>query len=194
MTCAVAGSRSTIARAFAQLARSRETVELARLADTSRARERYFITTGYLAGRALLELGPADAALTWERNFLEVARFCDEVFDRNEAVRIVVLGSESGFAGSHDMAYAGAKAALHRYVETKRLRAPAQMLVALAPHVVWDTNMTQERDDLGALRGRSKVTRLGRWLTALEVAREAYHLLYDASPSLSGQVIRMRVE
>lgn len=162
------------------------------LSDMPDDMDRYLICTGYLAGKSLSEISDDKAAKTWTRNFVEVAQFCDRVFETNEAARICVMGSESAYAGSYDTAYAGAKAALHRYVETKRLHEPRQMLVALAPHIIEGTGMTDRRDDHEDLARRAQENRMGRWLAAEEVAREAHHLLFHASPSLSGQVIRMR--
>jgi NAD(P)-dependent dehydrogenase (short-subunit alcohol dehydrogenase family) len=188
------GARSTIAKAFVDYVEKRHPakVTIGKLADLSQDLDAYLICTGYLAGKTISTIGPGDAAMTWRLNYVDVARFCDQVLAANPRARICVLGSESAFKGSYDMAYAGAKAALHTYVETKTLTQPRQMLVALAPHIVWDSNMTQARADLGDLKARGTDQRMGRWLTAAEIAREAAHLLIDASPALSGQVIRMR--
>lgn len=155
---------------------------------------RYLICCGYLAGRALSEMTDEESARTWDLNFFQPARFCDRLFAANHRARVCVIGSESGFSGSFDMAYAGAKAALHLYVETKRLLHAEQMLIALAPHIIWDTGMTQRRPDTEVLALRCGGNRLGRWLTAGEVAREAHHLLFRASASLSGTIVRMRAQ
>jgi NAD(P)-dependent dehydrogenase (short-subunit alcohol dehydrogenase family) len=90
------------------------------------------------------------------------------------------------------MAYAGAKAALHLYVERKQLSSADQQLVAIAPTVIWDSGMTQRRPDLRELAARGEATRLGRWLKAREVAEQARQVLCGASPFLSNTIIRMR--
>lgn len=190
MTVGITGARSTIAQAFINMVG--EDVYASTIHAMRLDLPRYLICTGFLAGKRLADQKQQTLDQTWRLNFTDVARFCDRLFDRNVGARVVVIGSESGINGSYDMAYAGAKAALHRYVETKCLDHPDQMLIALAPHVIWDSGMTQRRDDLSDLEERGKANRLGRWLTAREVAAEAVHLLYKASPSLSGQVIRMR--
>lgn len=154
--------------------------------------DRVLICTGYLAGQSLREISEQDLDLTWQLNFVQPARFCDQLFEINPRARVCVLGSESGFSGSYDMAYAGAKAALHCYVRTKRLAHPEQMLVAIAPHIIWDTRMTQRRKDLPELEARGAGQRMGRWLNAMEVAQEALALL-RGSPALSGSIVRMRV-
>ena len=191
-TVGIAGAGSTIATEFCGLLPPEERVVARRIDQLALSYDRYLICTGYLAGKSLSDISAEQADLTWNLNFVRVARLIDDVIARNGAARICVIGSESGFSGSYDAAYAGAKAALHRYVETKRLRTDRQMLVALAPAIIWDSGMTQRRNDLGEVERRGDANRMGRWLTAEEVATEAYHLLYNASPSLSGQVIRMR--
>lgn len=165
-----------------------------RLSEMPPGLERYLICTGYLAGKRLGEISREEADLTWRRNFLDVARFCDLAFCANPKARICLIGSESGYRGSFDMAYAGAKAALHLYVETKRLGSPDQQLVAIAPTIVADTAMTRRRQDHEALEARAQATRHGRWLEAREVAAQAYQALFIATPFLSNTIIRLRGE
>ena len=192
MRVGVAGGNSTIAMEFAALLEEEHGLMVGSLASMPPDLDRYLICTGYLAGKALQELSIEEAGRTWLINFLAVAQFCDRVLDVNDRARICVMGSESGFSGSYDSAYASAKAALHHYVEHKQLTGKEQMLVGLAPHIIWDSGMTNRRDDLDELARRAEHTRLGRWLTAHEVAAEAHHLLFGASVALSGQIIRLR--
>lgn len=191
MMIGILGAGSTIAQEFRDFT-SDPMIE-GHFDDVPRDLDKYLICTGYLAGKCLETISHEEAKKTFFLNFLEPAKFCDEVFAHNPRAKIVLIGSESGFKGSFDMAYAGAKAALHLYVETKRLNHAEQMLVAIAPHVIGDTRMTQRRGDVEALQQRAQCNRLGRWLNAREVAREAYELLYRASTALSGTIIRMRV-
>lgn len=188
---AVTGAKTTIAQAFIDRLPEGETVQRRRIADLGVTAHRYLICTGFLAGKKVGDLSPEEQALTWDLNFAAIARALDLLFAVNQQARVVVIGSESGFSGSYDMAYAGAKAAMHRYIESKPIGGQ-QMLVGLAPHIILDSAMTQRRDDLERLEQRAEANRLGRWLNPIEVAREARHLLYEASLSLSGQVIRMR--
>jgi NAD(P)-dependent dehydrogenase (short-subunit alcohol dehydrogenase family) len=188
----IAGSGSTIARAFRTLLPSGEQVVADRLSDMPADLDRYFVCAGFLAGKTLSEIGLEDAWATWDRNFIAPARFCDRVLRSNPRARICLMGSESGFKGSHDMAYAGAKAALHLYVETKRLEHPGQQLVAISPTIILDTNMTRRRTDKKALEARAAATRHGRWLDAAEVASLAYQALFAATPFLSNTIIRLK--
>lgn len=194
-TVGVAGATSTIAKAFCSMLPEGVMPWCDRLAEFDDVSlgtiDRFLICTGYLAGKTLRELEPEEAQLTWLKNFVQPARFCDRLFALNPKARVCLIGSESGFAGSYDMAYAGAKAALHLYVQTKRLEHPGQQLVAIAPTVIWDTHMTQRRDDLAAVGRRFGATRHGRCLTAPEVAQQAYQALFAATPYLSNTIIRM---
>lgn len=156
--------------------------------------DRYLICSGYIVGQSLREIHLVDADETFYANFLDIARACDRIFDANPRARICIIGSESGERGSYDMTYAGAKAAMHLYVRTKKLTSPDQMLVALAPHIIADAGMTTRRPDFEATMERAKETRLGRWITAQEVAQMAHDALMRWPTSLSGQVIRMRCE
>ncbi|TAK83393.1 MAG: SDR family oxidoreductase [Aquabacterium sp.] len=165
---------------------------LAHLHSTPINVDRYLICTGYLAGKSIDEIRSDHLAETFSRNFAEIARFCDKVFAIRPEARVCIIGSESGFAGSYDMAYAGAKAAIHLYIETKRLKYAEQMIVGIAPGIIWDSNMTQSRDDRELLSDVSDHNRLGRWISAKEVAELAHYLLMEASPAVSGQIIRMR--
>jgi NAD(P)-dependent dehydrogenase (short-subunit alcohol dehydrogenase family) len=190
----IAGGQSSIAREFIALLPDGEEPYVDRLNEMPFDLDRYLICTGFLAGKAISCIDPEEANLTWRKNFVDIARFCDRLFIVNPRARVCVIGSESGFEGSFDMAYAGAKAALHLYVETKRLKSPEQQLLAIAPCIISDSNMTQRRNDLRACEARGAATRHERWLTAREVAVQAHQALFIASCFLSNTVIRMRGE
>lgn len=154
--------------------------------------DQYLICSGYLAGKNLLEIDFDEANETWHANYIAICTFLDKLFDQNPYARVCVIGSHSGFEGSHDMAYAGAKAALHTYIETKRLKHGKQLLVGLAPHIIWDSGMTQKRDDLAELQKRSLENRTNWWLTSAEVANIASYVLFNAPTTISNQIIRIR--
>lgn len=187
----IAGHNTTIAQEFMSL-RPNDQYVRDRLQDLPLDLGRYLICVGFLAGRSLTEINAEDAWRTWATNYLEPARFCDRVFAVNPQARVCVIGSESGYNGSYDMAYAGAKAALHLYVETKKLTGPKQQLVAISPTIIRNAGMTQRRADLGQLEARAARTRHGRWLEAREVAQLANSLLNGTTSFLSNAVIRLR--
>lgn len=189
----VCGDQSTIAQDFI-LCHTTGDVATTRLHNAPHDAGAYLICAGYLAGKVARDQSVHEIQRAFEANFVEVVQLCDDLIDGNPEARICIIGSESGFSGSHDMIYAGAKAALHLYIETKRLRTPEQLLVGIAPHIIGDSGMTRRRSDYEATIARGRKTRLGRWLFAQEVADLAAFLLYSASPALSNQVIRMRSE
>lgn len=181
------GARSSIARAFVKLLPDgEEYIE----EPAQPFCDRYLICQGYLAGKRIVEMTNEQALRTWTDNCADIMAECELIFDHNPEARVCIIGSESGIAGSFDHAYAAAKAGIHHYVETRRLAAPGQQLVAIAPTVIWDSGMTQRRDDLDACAARGAARRRGRWLWAREVAALAYFVLYIDSGSISNAVIR----
>lgn len=191
MKVGIAGSRSTIAREAIAL-RPNWSVVHGEPRHLPPDLDAYLVCTGYLAGQPIKTIKTDDAVRTFELNFLSTARMCEHIVEVNDRARICVIGSESGFKGSYDMAYAGAKAAMHLYVETKVLRTPEQLLFAIAPSIIADSGMTERRPDYGETMQRGLQTRLGRWLRAREVAALAVQLLESGSPALSGTIVRMR--
>lgn len=187
----ITGAKSTTAQALIELARSHDMIHRASILDMPIDLNRYFIATGYLKGKQLAGLSVGCSFMTWNLNYAAVGALCDRIIAVNDDARIVVMGSESGFAGSYDMAYAGAKAALHLYIETKRLRTPDQLLVALAPHIIADSGMTERRSDYAETMQRGAGTRIGRWITAAEVAKVAHWCLYEAPVFISNSIIRL---
>lgn len=182
---AVTGMSSAIAREFSAISPE----PLVRFRQGIRA-GRYLFCQGVLHGRSMADHLPRSLADTFEANFAAVARACDAIFADEADARVVVIGSQSGFGGSYDMAYAGAKAALHLYVEAKRL-GPAQQLVAIAPGIIADAGMTERRADQAELARRASAHPKGRFLTAAEVARLVRFLLFEDAGYLTGTVIRM---
>lgn len=188
MSIGIFGSGSTLARALISILPIGDPVIDQDVPDGC---DRYFFATGFLVGDPVGKLSDAELSTTFQANFSAIAARCDRIFDVNEHARICIIGSESGFAGSYDMAYAGAKAAMHLYIERKRLIDPGQQLVGIAPTVVWDSGMTQRREDIEDCEQRGRERRRGHWLAAMDVARLAHFLLYEDSGSISNTVVRM---
>lgn len=185
---AISGPRGTIARRFLSTS-DHIVVQTRRNArNLPLDCDEYLLCAGVLHGEQINDLSDEQLAETLRVNFTDVARFCDKLFAVNDHARVCVIGSYSGITGSYDMAYAGAKAALHLYVETKRLRTANQHLVAIAPTIIEDSGMTQRRTDLQATLDRGKDRRLGRWLQAAEVARIAHFALKE--DALCNTVVR----
>lgn len=183
----ITGRRSTITREFVDICNDQ--VRYGTVLDLPLDLDKYLLCHGVLYGESPIEMDRDKVQETWMANYASIIRFCDMLFDCNPSAKMCVIGSESGYKGSYDMAYAGSKAALHMYVENKRLLHPKQHLVCVAPTIIENSGMTKRRDDLGDVVLRGLNRRMGRWLNAAEVARVCNFALNE--PSLSNTVIRM---
>lgn len=189
---AIRGAASVIAQSLVPLLPEGEVVaEVGRRDAPPLGAERYLFCQGVINPARIVHQSDLTVAKTFLVNAGRVIRDCDRILEANDRARIVVIGSESGFAGSFDGAYAAAKAALHRYVETKRLRTADQQLVCIAPTIIRDAGMTTSRHDIADVDRRGEQHPKGRWLTAAEVARVIRFCLYEDRGYLTGAVIRM---
>lgn len=187
----ITGFGSQIARELVAIAPRDEVIEPARSPGVRLDGDRYLFAQGYLAGKAPAEITSEEKTRTAWVNFHSIEADLDALFVENRRARVVVIGSDSAFAGSYDEDYALAKARLARYVEDKRLVFPSQQLVCLAPSIIGDAGMTTRRTDTARLEQRRRRHPKQRFVTAAEVARLAYYVLYQDSGYLSGVVIRM---
>jgi NAD(P)-dependent dehydrogenase (short-subunit alcohol dehydrogenase family) len=153
--------------------------------------ERYFFCVGLLRSKMMVDQTEDEIAESMMANYSQVVFECDKILSANACARICVMGSESGYSGSFDGAYALAKEKLHRYVETKRLQYPGQQLVCVAPSIINDAGMTLRRLDTESLERRRWAHPKKRYLQAMEVARMVHHLLYVDRGYTTGTVIRM---
>lgn len=153
--------------------------------------DRYLFCQGLLRSKRRIDQTDAEVDEGIYVNAHQVMSACDVLLGGNANARICVIGSESGFSGSYDDTYAEAKKRLHNYVETRRLWYPGQQLVCVAPGIIWDTRLTQSRNDLDALDQRRHRHPKRRWLTAIEVARLVHFVLYVDQGYLSNVVIRV---
>jgi short-subunit dehydrogenase len=143
----------------------------------------YILAAGVLHQKKLVQQTGAEIVESFCVNFVNVVRICEEVFSKYEHARVCVIGSESGYKWSFDDTYAGSKAAVHSYIENRRVK-PSQQLVGVAPIVISDAGMTMRRDDYPfVLRRRSTVT-------SKEVA-EIIVGLFNGEITLNNTVVRM---
>lgn len=188
---AVTGYRSKIVEELRKLLPGgEEIVPFDRLIDPKVWCDRYLFCAGVLRPRRIEEQSLDQRDESWHVNLIRPILLCNEILGRNDHARIVVMGSESGFSWSYDDVYAASKAALHRYVETKKLK-PDQQLVCVAPSIIADARMTLERKDVENLERRRDAHPKGRFLAAAEVARMIHFLLYVDEGYTTGTVIRM---
>lgn len=151
--------------------------------------ERYLFCAGVLVGRPITEMHSDQVLSMLDVNFASVVRACEQILGANPTARICVVGSESGAYGSFDRVYAGSKAALHNYVETRRVGVE-QQLVCISPGIISDAGMTLRRNDALLVEKQAKHPK-GRFLTCEEVAREIVHVLYGSSVFLTNTVIHL---
>ena len=185
---AVTGLRSRIIEELIPLLPQGE--QVVRIDEEPPVAWRYVLCAGTLNRKPLYDQSMTEITDSLHVNLVRPIQLCEAILRREGPARIVVIGSESGFAWSYDDTYAAAKAGLHRYVETRKLR-PDQQLVAIAPSIIADTNMTRSRKDTANLESRRLAHPKRRFLRAVEVARLIHFLLYVDEGYLSGQVIRI---
>lgn len=185
----VRGAGSAIAQALAELEAIRPVERGAIYTDGVK----YLFCVGRLLQRPVAHQTDSEVETTFRVNAGQVIGDCDRLLDLNSQARICILGSEAAFTGSHDAAYSAAKAALHHYVETKRLKSPDQQLVCVAPSIVLDTNMTNARNAEGkaAMELRRLKHPKGRWLAPMDVARVIHFLLAEGNDYITNTVVRM---
>ena len=155
--------------------------------------ERYLFCVGIIRQARISYQTEDEVAETFLVNTARVIRECDRLLVANERARICLMGSDSAFKWSFDGAYAASKAALHRYVETKRLKYPGQQLVCVAPSCIEGSamNLRRNADGKRALDERIKSHPKRRLIQPIEVARMVHHLLCVDEGYTSGIVIRM---
>ena len=190
MIC-IRGYSSPLAKAVAELLPPAETLTVVGRGETITRGERHLFCQGIMTPKPISRQSKDEITRSFWVNAGEIIRQCDMILENNDGARVCVIGSESGFAWSYDGAYAAAKASLHRYVETKKLRTPQQQLVCIAPSIISDGGMTLRREDTEVLATKGNAHPKGRFLTCAEVARLIHHVLYVDEGYLSGVVIRM---
>lgn len=186
----VRGAGSAIAQALAEL---EAICPIRRLEDTPDDGAKYLFCAGSLIQKKALDQDGYEIADTFSVNASSVIRSCDRLIEDNPKARICVIGSEAAYTGSFNAIYAASKAALHRYVETKRLKHPGQQLVCVAPSIIANTGMTEARNAAGkqAMEDRRLLHPKGRFLEPMEVARMVHFLLSIDQGYTTGTVIRM---
>lgn len=152
--------------------------------------DRFLFCAGLLRPKQIVEQSRDEINESLWANFVRPVRMCEKILAANLRARICIIGSQSGITGSYDGVYAGAKAAIHQYVTTKKL-APNQQLICIAPGIISNSGMTERREDLDNLRRRREEHPKKRFLFASEVANMVYHLLYVDDGYCTSTVIPM---
>jgi short-subunit dehydrogenase len=145
--------------------------------------DRYILAAGVLHQKPLQIQTEKEVVDSFSINFVNVVRICEQVLSTNDRARICVIGSESGYNGSFDETYAGSKAAVHCYVENRKLKR-GQQLVCVAPTIISDSGMTRRRSDYPDVLNRRRTVK------AATVA-EVIHSLFSDEIYLNNLVVRM---
>jgi short-subunit dehydrogenase involved in D-alanine esterification of teichoic acids len=124
-------------------------------------------------------------------NLLSVIKVCEIALRYNKYVKIIILGSESGIKGSFDIIYALTKAAIHKYVEERKIKYPKQQLLCIAPSTIIDANMTVKRRDGHNVVRAIKNNPKKRGVLSKEISNLIYSLFYEQKDYLSNIVIRV---
>jgi NAD(P)-dependent dehydrogenase (short-subunit alcohol dehydrogenase family) len=188
---AIRGWSSSLAQAFLAYLPDWEEARPVERGGCDTAAARHLFAQGLIFPQPLSRLSSAQRHESFEANFSMTVRQCDHIIATNDKARICVVGSESAYKGSFDQAYMGAKAGVHRYVETKKLRTPYQQLVCVSPTIIENSRMTMNRTDLKSLAKRAAEHPKGRFLQMSEVCSMIHFLLYVDEGYTSGTIIRM---
>ena len=165
--------------------------EIDRRADTILNADRIVLAHGTIATERFRTRSEDDIVNSLKTNLLSYVRIIEIALEGNAQVRIAVLGSESGHKGSFDIPYALSKAALHKYVEERRIPHPAQQLVCVAPSTISDSRMTLARHDQEQVQQTMQTNPKERGVTSREVARMLHFLLFEDQGYTSNTVIPM---
>jgi NAD(P)-dependent dehydrogenase (short-subunit alcohol dehydrogenase family) len=187
---AITGFRSRISQEVIRLLWRKDYAQRFDPAMSPLDANRYLFCAGVLAGKSAATVQDGEIEAMLSVNFSRVVLDCERILEANPEARICIIGSESGYSGSFDRIYSGSKAAIHSYIETRRLR-PHQQLVGVAPGIIEDAGMTLRRTDHANLEKRKACHPKQRFVTSEEVARLILFLLYEDRGYISNTVIRM---
>lgn len=124
-------------------------------------------------------------------NLLSVIKICEIALSSNKKVKIIILGSESATKGSFDIIYALTKAAIHKYVEERKITYSKQQLICIAPSTIIDAGMTIRRKDKKNVIRSIVNNPKKRGVSSKEIANLIYSLFYEHTDYLTNIVIKI---
>lgn len=205
MTLIVTGARTTIVQELTKLLPEGEDVlrlgadlnnlELSKLRasvpdNDINGTRRYLFASGLLRAKNIGDQTGKEIVESLAVNLISIVQLCEYILQTQSDARICVVGSESGIRGSFDTTYALAKAALHSYIQWRKI-SENQQLVCIIPGMVADSGMTTRRKDQNQVGIRARNHPRGRLLMAKEVAQAIYWLLYVDKGYISNSIIDM---
>ncbi|WP_162901381.1 SDR family oxidoreductase [Breoghania sp. L-A4] len=160
------------------------------LQDFSAPLDGIVLFAGELPGRTMFESTPAQMEHLFRVNVIAnmvIIKALAPCLAEDSAV--VLLGSISGFKGSHDDPYAATKGAIHSLVKSLALKmAPRTRVVGIAPGMTNDTRMTDDLVD-GLYQRTLSTIPLRRAAEASEIAALVDTLLGASARSITGAVL-----
>jgi NAD(P)-dependent dehydrogenase (short-subunit alcohol dehydrogenase family) len=160
------------------------------LTDLVLSCDRIVLAHGCISPKPYKEMTEKEILYSMKVNLLSIVKII-EIALANPQVRIAVVGSESGLKSSRAVVYGLAKAALHKYIEEKKIKYPDQQLVCVAPSLIGDTGMTIRRHDQDKVQEVIANHPKKRALLAKEVSQMIYYLLFTDLGYTSNVVIHM---
>jgi NAD(P)-dependent dehydrogenase (short-subunit alcohol dehydrogenase family) len=153
--------------------------------------DKILILQSVISSIPFLKRRSSDIASQVSINLLSVVKICEVALQHNRKVKIIILGSESGIKGSFDIVYSLTKAAIHKYVEERKIKYPAQQLICLAPSTIIDSHMTIERKDKRNVHKSIINNPKKRGILSKEISNLIYTLFYEQTDYISNTVIRI---
>lgn len=124
-------------------------------------------------------------------NLISTINICELALRFNKKVRILLMGSESGIKGSHDIIYALCKTSLHKYVEERKVLFKDQQLICIAPSTIIDADMTLMRKDQKNVKKSINLNPKRRGLKSKEIANVIYNLMFNLTDYITNTVINI---
>jgi len=124
-------------------------------------------------------------------NLISTINICELALRFNKKVRILLMGSESGIKGSHDIIYALCKTSLHKYVEERKILFKDQQLICIAPSTIIDAKMTLMRKDQKNVKKSINLNPKKRGLKSKEIANVIYDLMFNLTDYITNTVINI---
>ena len=124
-------------------------------------------------------------------NLLSKIKICEISLKYNPNARIIIMSSESGLKGSHDIVYALSKSSINKYVEERQILKKSQQLICIAPSTIIDGNMTLKRKDKNNVRKSIKNNPKKRGLFSKEISKLIYDLSFNNTDYLTNTVINV---
>ncbi|MDC1177932.1 hypothetical protein OAT26_01895 [Candidatus Pelagibacter sp.] len=122
-------------------------------------------------------------------NLLSTLEIVEIALKYNKNAKIFILGSESGKKGSYDIIYSLTKAALHKYIEERKILFPKQQLVGIAPSTIIDGKITLKRKDKENVKKSINLNPKKRGIFSNEISKLIYSLVFFNTDYISNIVI-----